>query len=130
MESNASAFATIDEYISMYPSDIQALLQKVRVVIKESAPEAVEKISYQMPTFALYGNNLVHFAAFKHHIGFYPGANGIAVFKDELAAYKGAKGSVQFPLDKPIPYELIGKIVQFRASENRERAAAKKAKIK
>ncbi|WP_135555383.1 iron chaperone [Paenibacillus cymbidii] len=128
MESNAAVYTTTDEYISMFPPEIQTLLQKVRAVIKEAEPDAAEKISYQMPTFALHGINLVHFAAFKQHIGFYPGANGIAVFKDELAAYKGAKGSVQFPLDKPIPYELIGRIVKFRAAENRELATAKKAK--
>lgn len=94
-----------------------------------AAPEAEEKISYQMPTFALYGN-LVHFAAHKNHIGFYPTPSGIEAFKEELSAYKGAKGSVQFPLDQPMPYDLISKIVKFRVKENVEKAESKKLKKK
>ena len=108
---------TIDEYISGFPDDIQTLLQQIRVTIREAAPEAEEAIKYAMPTFVLNGN-LVHFAAFKHHIGFYPVPSGIEAFKKELSAYKGAKGSVQFPLDQPMPLELITKIVLFRVNEN------------
>lgn len=108
---------TIDEYISRFPEDVQRLLLKIRAVIKEAAPDAGERISYQMPAFYLNGN-LVYFAALKHHIGFYPTGSGIEAFKEELSAYKWAKGSVQFPLDKPMPYELISKIVKFRVAEN------------
>ena len=96
---------------------MQKILTKIRSVIKESGLEAVEKISYQMPTFYLKGN-LVHFAAYQHHIGFYPTPSGIEAFKSELSIYKWAKGSVQFPLDQPIPYQLISKIVKFRVAEN------------
>lgn len=115
---------TIDEYISVFPKDIQEILKKIRATIQKAAPGAEETINYQMPTFTLKGN-LVHFAAFKNHIGFYPTPTGIEKFKKELSAYKGAKGSVQFPLDQPIPYSLIGKIVTFRVKENLERAAIK-----
>ncbi len=108
---------TIDEYIAQYPQDVQQILVKIRAVIKESAPEAVEKISYQMPGFYLNGS-LVWFGAHQHHIGFYPTPSGIEAFKEELSAYKCSKGAVQFPLDKPMPYELIGKIVKFRVAEN------------
>lgn len=115
---------TIDEYISVFPKDIQEILKKIRATIQKAAPGAEETINYQMPTFTLKGN-LVHFAAFKNHIGFYPTPTGIEKFKKELSTYKGAKGSVQFPLDQPIPYSLIGKIVTFRVKENLERAAIK-----
>ncbi len=108
---------TIDEYILQFPIEVQEILKKLRKVIKESAPNAEEKISWQMPTFFLHGN-LVHFAAYKNHIGFYPSPSGIDTFKNELSDYKGAKGSVQFPISKPIPYELISKIVKFRVQEN------------
>lgn len=111
-------YATIDEYIKIYPSEVQIILEKVRQTIRKAAPEAVEAISYRMPTFKLNGKNLVHFAAFKNHIGFYPIPSGIEAFKEELSAYKQGKGSVQFPLDKPIPYELISRIVEFRAKES------------
>ncbi len=121
MPSNPS-FNTIDEYITQFPEDIQKILQQIKLVIKEAAPEASEKISYQMPTFYLKGN-LVHFAAFKSHIGFYPVPSGIEKFKDELAQFKGGKGSVQFPLDKPMPYDLIRRIVLFRVEENQKKAA-------
>ncbi len=116
MEKNPS-YQTIDGYIDQYPEDIQKTLQKIRTVIKEAAPQATEKISYQMPTFYLHGN-LVHFAVFKNHIGFYPVPSGIEKFKDELAQFKGGKGSVQFPLEKPMPYDLIRRIVLFRMEEN------------
>ena len=128
MEKNPS-YQTIDEYIEQYPEDIQKILQKIRSVIKEEAPEATEKISYQMPTFFLEGN-LVHFAAYKNHIGFYPVPSGIEKFKEELSQFKGAKGSVQFPIDKPMPLDLIRRIVLFRVEENlanTERKAKKKA---
>lgn len=108
---------SVDGYILQFPDEIQEILRAIRNVIREAAPDAVEKISYQMPTFVLNGN-LVHFAAFKNHIGFYPTPSGIEAFKQELAGYKGAKGSVQFPLNKPIPYALISKIVKYRVAEN------------
>ncbi|GIP46203.1 hypothetical protein J45TS6_46620 [Paenibacillus sp. J45TS6] len=125
MDEKKAKVESVDEYISQFPAEIQEILQKLRKVIKEAAPHAVEKISYQMPTFALSGN-LVHYAAFKNHIGFYPAPSGIEAFKEELSGYKGAKGSVQFPLNQELPYELISRIVQFRAAENKEKAAAKK----
>lgn len=114
----------IDKYIANFPNEVQEILERIRATIREAAPDAEETISYQMPTFRLNGN-LVHFAAYKKHIGFYPTPSGIEKFKKELAAYQSAKGSVQFPLDRPIPYELIGKIVAFRARENLARAEAK-----
>ena len=120
---------TIDEYILQYPPDIQEILSKLRQVIKQAAPEATEKMSWQMPTFALHGN-LVHFAVHKKHIGFYPAPSAIEAFKQELAEYKSAKGSVQFPLNKPMPYELISRIVNFRVAENSENAKAKLTKNK
>ncbi|MEH7179925.1 iron chaperone [Neobacillus vireti] len=120
---------SIDEYIIQFPIEVQAILQKLRDVIKESAPEAVEKISYQMPTFYLHGN-LVHFAANKNHIGFYPAPSGIESFKQELSQYKCSKGAVQFPKDKPLPYEIISEIVKFRVTENKVKAEAKSKKNK
>ncbi|RJE48889.1 MULTISPECIES: DUF1801 domain-containing protein [unclassified Dehalobacter] len=108
---------SVDGYILQFPDEIQEILRAIRNVIREAAPDAVEKISYRMPTFVLNGN-LVHFAAFKNHIGFYPTPSGIEAFKQELAGYKGAKGSVQFPLNKPMPYALISKIVKYRVAEN------------
>jgi uncharacterized protein YdhG (YjbR/CyaY superfamily) len=110
---------TIDEYIAQFPEEVQRVLVRVREAIRESAPGAVEKISYQIPAFTLNGP-LVWFAGYKHHIGFYPKGSGIEAFKEELSEYKPAKGSVQFPLDKPIPYELIRRIVRFRVEENRK----------
>jgi len=115
--------SVIDEYIYKYPEDVQRILQKLRQVIKEAAPEAEEKISYQMPTFYLNGN-LVHFAAYKNHIGFYPAPSGIEKFKNELSIYKGAKGSVQFPINETLPFALIRKIVEFRVSENKIRSGS------
>ncbi len=129
MDSEKAGFTTIDEYIATFPQAIQKLLQEVRATIKAAAPDATEKISYQMPTFFLEGN-LVHFAAFKNHIGFYPAPRGIEAFKDELAVYNGAKGSVQFPLDQPMPLDLISRIVQYRAAENLQKAAQKSRKKK
>ncbi len=120
---------TIDEYIAGSPKEIQSILKKVRATIQKAAPKAEETINYGIPTFTLNGN-LVHFAGYKSHIGFYPTPSGIEKFKKELSAYDGAKGSVKFPLDKPIPYALITKIVKFRVQENLERAEAKRKKKK
>ena len=117
----------IDEYISAFPSNVQKLLKQMRSTIKKAAPQAAETISYAMPTFTLNGN-LVHFAGYKNHIGFYPSPYGIEAFKKEMSVYAGAKGSVQFPLDKPLPLELITKIVAFRVAENMEKALKKTSK--
>jgi uncharacterized protein YdhG (YjbR/CyaY superfamily) len=127
MKTTPAVPQTIDEYIGGFPPDVQEVLQKIRMTIHEAAPQATEKISYQMPTFYLKGN-LVHFAAFKEHIGFYPVPTGIEKFKKELSVYKQGKGSVQFPLDQPMPYELITKIVRFRVKENLAKAAEKERK--
>jgi uncharacterized protein YdhG (YjbR/CyaY superfamily) len=108
---------SIDEYIATFPEEIQKILEELRATIRASAPDAEEKISYQMPTFALKGN-LVHFAAWKNHIGFYPTSSGTQAFKNELSIYEGAKGSIKFPIEKPLPLELISKIVKFRVAEN------------
>jgi len=115
---------TIDEYISFYPPNIQEILKELRATIKAAAPEAEEIISYQMPAYRYHGI-VVYFAAFSKHIGFYPKVSGIETFKNELSVYKGAKGSVQFPLDKPLPLELIAKIIRFRVNENLEQAQIK-----
>ncbi|HEY0176274.1 MAG TPA: DUF1801 domain-containing protein [Pedobacter sp.] len=116
---------SIDEYIDAFPIDIQQILEKLRDVIKKAAPAAKETISYQIPTFKLEGN-LVHFAAYKHHIGFYPGPDAVATFRKELSAYQGSKGTVKFQPGKPVPFDLIGRIVEFRVKMNMEKAAAKK----
>ena len=108
----------IDEYISGFPEDIRKILEQVRVTIKKAAPEAEEAIRYDIPTFILHGN-LVHFAAFKNHIGFYATPSGNEAFAKELSTYKGGKGSVQLPLDKPMPLDLIRRIVEYRVGENR-----------
>jgi len=113
-------YETIDEYIETFPEDVQSILKKMRQTINDAAPRAVEAISYQMPTFKLNGRNLVHFAAFKSHIGFYPIPSGIEAFKEELSPYRQGKGSVQFPLDKPIPYDLVERIVKYRVTETLE----------
>jgi len=127
MESKNNYYSFIDEYIAQFSPKIQKILKELRKVIKEFAPDAEEKISYRMPTFYLHGN-LVHFACHKTHIGFYPTPSGIEHFKDELSEYKTSKGAVQFPIDKPIPYELISKIVKFRVNENVEKADSKSKK--
>jgi len=121
MDGKEKQFRTIDEYIEASPKDVQGILQRLRLTIRKAAPEAAETISYQMPTFRLNGKGLVYFAAFKNHIGFYPIPSGIEAFKKELSRYKQGKGSVQFPIDKPIPYDLVRRIVRFRAKENQER---------
>lgn len=122
MQETKTSYRNIDEYIETFPVEIQKKLQEIRQTISESAPNATETISYQMPTFKLNGN-LVHFAAYEHHIGFYPIPSGLEAFKEELSHYKTGKGSVQFPLDQPLPMDLIRRIVEFRVKEN---LAAKK----
>lgn len=117
--------STIDQYISTFPKDIQKILEIVRQTIKKAAPEAVEAISYQMPTFKLNGN-LVHFAAFKNHIGFYPTPSGTKEFKKEISVYRSGKGSIQFPIDKPMPLSLIRNIVEYRVKETQEKIKLRK----
>ena len=113
-----SDFKNIDEYISTFPNEIQEILESICKTIKEAAPKATETISYQMPTFKLNGKNLVHFAAFKNHISFFPTPSGVSAFEKNLKSYRTSKGTIQFPLDKPIPYDLIKKIVEFRLWES------------
>ncbi len=125
MRDKPTGYASIDAYIASFPVEIQKILSEIRAVIKAAAPLAEEKISYQMPTFFLYGN-LVHFAAHKNHIGFYPAPSGIEEFEEELAPYFGGKGSIRFPLEKPIPYDLIARIVAYRVSENLEKAHSRR----
>lgn len=115
---------TIDDYIEMYSPEMQQILQAIRKAIQEAAPEATEKISYAMPTFYLY-KNLVHFAVCKNHIGFYPTPSGVDVFADDLKRYVKSKGSIHFPLDEPMPIELIKKIVRYRVIENMAYAPVK-----
>ncbi len=115
---NRSTAASIDAYIAEFPQETQKVLQELRVLIKATAPDAAETISYAIPTFDLKGGHLVHFAGYEKHVGFYPGARGTAAFKDELRAYKNAKGSVQFPLGQPIPADLVRRMVEFRVAEN------------
>lgn len=117
----------INEYIAYFPKDVQKILEQVRSTIQKAAPKATETINYAIPTFILHGN-LVHFAAYKNHIGFYATPGGNRAFAKELSAYKGAKGSVQFPLNKPMPLSLIAKMVKFRVKENTERANLKRKK--
>ena len=127
MKTDQTTSKNIDDYIIDFPPDVQVVLEKIRATIRKAAPDAEEAIKYRLPTFVLNGN-LVHFGAFKKHIGFYATPTGNKKFRKELAAYEGAKGSVQFPLDKPIPYALISKMVKFRVKENLERSAVKKKK--
>jgi len=129
MRIDRKAPKNIDEYIAGFPQEVQEILEKVRMTIREAAPDAEETINYQIPTFTLKGN-LVHFAAFEKHIGFYPTPTGIEKFKNELFVYEGAKGSVKFPLDKPIPFDLISEIVKFRVAENLKNAELKSSKKK
>jgi uncharacterized protein YdhG (YjbR/CyaY superfamily) len=123
MDTNIS---TIDQYIAGYPKDVQASLNQIRALIRKLAPKATETISYGIPTFRLNGN-VVHFAAYKNHIGFYPTSSGVSAFKKELSGYPTSKGTVQFALDKPLPRALIRKIVQFRIKENLGKSIQKKA---
>lgn len=124
MNTDQTAPKNIDEYIAGFPQDVQEILEEIRATIRQAAPDAEETISYQMPTFRLKGN-LVHFAAFKNHIGFYPTPTGTERFQKEISVYEGGKGSVRFPLDKPIPFDLISEIVTFRVRENLEKAVAR-----
>jgi uncharacterized protein YdhG (YjbR/CyaY superfamily) len=127
LKSDRTAPRNIDEYIADFPDEVQRVLNRVRKTIRKAAPEAEETISYRIPAFTLEGY-LVYFAAWKNHIGFYPASAGITKFKKELSKYQVAKGSVRFPLDEPMPLDLIGRIVKFRARENLQRAAAKSKK--
>jgi uncharacterized protein YdhG (YjbR/CyaY superfamily) len=127
MKATSSTTSSIDNYIGNFPPATQQLLKQVRTVIKKEAPDAAEKMGYGIPTFTLYGN-LVHFAGYKNHIGFYPGASGISQFRKELAPYATSKGAVQFPLDKLVPTGLIARIVKFRVKENLEIAKAKSSR--
>jgi uncharacterized protein YdhG (YjbR/CyaY superfamily) len=129
MDNDKARFSSIDEYIATFPEEIQTTLQEIRKTVKAAAPDAEEKISYQMPTFFLKGN-LVHFAAFKNHIGFYPTPSGVEAFKEEIARYQGAKGSIRFPLHEPMPLDLITRIVKMRVAENLKKAELKSRKRK
>lgn len=110
-------YTTVNHYIASFSKEVRSILQKVRKNIKKAAPDAMEAFSYGMPTFKLKGKNLVHFAGYKNHIGFYPTPSGIDNFKNELSEYKTSRGAIQFPLDSPIPYDLIAKIVKYRVKE-------------
>ena len=127
METNQAK--TIDEYIANCPKEVQKKLRQMREAIKVAAPQATEKISYRMPTFYLNGN-LVHFAALKNHIGFYPTPSGVQAFLKETSKYASTKGAIQFPLDEPLPLKLVSKIVKFRVKENLKRAEPKSKKTK
>lgn len=128
MAMNKTAVAkNVDEYIEQFPPEVQASLQKLRGAIKAAAPKAEESISYMMPAYKYHGV-LVYFGAFKNHIGFFPTGSGIEAFKKELSVYKGSKGTVQFPLDKPLPLKLIQQIVKFRVQVNLEKEQMKKIK--
>ncbi|HET6558641.1 MAG TPA: DUF1801 domain-containing protein [Prolixibacteraceae bacterium] len=129
MAMETSPAKNIDDYIAQCPAEVQAILQELRETIRKAAPEAQETISYMMPTFTLEGN-LVHFAAFKNHIGFYPAPSGIEQFRNELSTYELSKGTIRFPLGQPIPLELVSRIVKLRVQENLEKAEAKKNKLK
>ena len=119
---------SIDAYISEYPKEVQALLETFRSMIKKAAPGAEEDMKYGIPTFRLHGRNLVHFGAFKNHVSFFPGASGVAEFKDDVTGYTVSKGTIQFPIDKRLPTALITKIVKFRVKEEELRKTAKKKK--
>lgn len=118
---------TIDDYISAFPDEVQHVLQEFRKIVNDVAPDAEEKISYGIPTLFLNGN-LVHFGGYKNHIGFYPGPGGITEFKDQLSGYELSKGTIKFPLNKPLPVEIISRITAYRAIENRKKTSLKKQK--
>jgi uncharacterized protein YdhG (YjbR/CyaY superfamily) len=120
--SPGSSPTTVDEYIAGFPKDVQKILKAVRAVVSVAAPDAQERIAYQMPTYTM-GKNLAHFAAFKNHIGFYPTPNGISSFEKQLSKYKRGKGSVQFPIDKPMPLALIKRMVEYRVKEQKKKNA-------
>jgi uncharacterized protein YdhG (YjbR/CyaY superfamily) len=127
MNSRIAPAKTVDEYIQRYPAAVQPVLQKIRKTIKKTAPAAKEVISYNIPGY-MYHGVLIYFAAFKNHISVYPAPRGSAAFKKELSIYKGGKGTVQFPIDEPVPFDLITRITQFRIKDNEQRAAAKEKK--
>ncbi|MEW5849650.1 MAG: DUF1801 domain-containing protein [Myxococcota bacterium] len=129
MKPRTAEITTIDEYIQQFPPKVRDLLSQMRSTIQRAAPESTEKISYQMPTFHYHGN-LVHFAAHESHIGFYPTPSGITAFAAEMKKYKSAKGSVQFPIDEPLPLKLVAKIVKFRVAEMDEKQQTKARKKK
>lgn len=116
--SNRSSATTIDEYIAEFPAETQAVLQQLRDIIHEVAPEASETISYAIPTFDLNGKHLVHFAGYEHHVGLYPTPSGMVAFAEELEPYRAGKGSARFPLGRPLPIDLVRRIVEFRVSES------------
>ena len=124
MKATKSSLRSIDTYIAQFPRETQAILQQIRKAIRAAAPAAEEAISYGIPTFKLHGN-LVHFAAWKNHVGFYPASSGITAFAADLSRYEVSRGTVQFPLDEKIPYGLIKRITTFRVRENKAKAAAK-----
>ena len=125
MKSKSRIAKNIDEYIAAFPGEVQEILEQIRVTIKRAAPGVEEKISYQIPTFTLKGDYLIYFAAYKKHVGLYPAPRGSEEFRKELSAYEGGKGTVRFPLDRPIPFGLIRRIVKFRIKQNLERARGK-----
>lgn len=129
MESRAPSYETIDDYIATFPEHIQTILREMRAAITEAAPDAEERISYRMPTFYLQGN-LVHFAAHTRHIGFYPGPSAVEAFSPDLAAFESSKGAIRFPIDRPLPLELIGRIVRFRVDENLRNAESRRGRRK
>lgn len=128
MKANQQVPKNIDEYLAGFPSEVQELLEKIRETVRTVAPDAEERISYQIPSFKFRGENLVHFAAYKNHIGLYPAPRGVAEFKEALSVYGAGKATLQFPFDQPIPYGLISKIVKFRLKAILEKAAAKPKK--
>ena len=128
MKTKPATPQNIDEYIAGFPKDVQQLLENIRQTIKKATPQAEETISYKMPTFKLKGQDLIYFAAYKKHIGLYPVPGGDAKFNEEVSAYRAGKGTLQFPLDQPIPYKLIGRIVKVRAKETATKAAPQKKK--
>ena len=128
MKAPQTAPQTIEEYIATFPKDVQEKLEKIRATIRKAAPDAEETISYKIPTFKLKGHYLVYFAAYKKHIGLYPAPIGSAEFKATLSAFEAGKGTLQFPFDKPIPFNLIRKIVKFRVKENLAKAGARRLK--
>ena len=125
MKATSAKFKTVDEYLSALPANTKGILKEVRKTIKQAAPQAEELISYNIPAFTLHGR-LVYYAAFKNHIGFYPVSSAIKAFQKELSDYKTSKGAIQFPIERPIPFGVITKIVRFRVKENLEKAKAKK----
>jgi uncharacterized protein YdhG (YjbR/CyaY superfamily) len=130
MKNNKAGFASVDEYIGTFPKDVQKILEEVRRTIKAAAPDAREKISYQIAAFELNGKNLIHFAGWKNHISMYPIPSGSEAFNNEVSKYAAGKGTLQFPLDKQLPLRLITKIVKLRIADNLEKADVKSGKKK